>query len=525
MKFSVSEFGRICRRVQRLGRDVGKLALFCALCAAPLADAQVSVVGQAGARDRDFGALISGGQSGVYVFAANTMTSASMVGTQSNGLSVVVGTCNANPSEDMCVARLNRDGWQLDSTFGNNGLTQYVLTGQDYPRTAVIDAADRIIAAGICNGTSLPACIVRFNANGTLDTTFGNSGRGGVSGMREIQKIRFDSDGRMVVAGECFQSAQSRPCVARLTAAGVLDSTFNAGAVLVLGFPNASYQAASDLTFDASGRILIAAYCNAQFNAVQYGRFCAIRVTSAGAIDSTFNGGVGRIYALQTATVNCSSSAISVQSSGKIIVAGVCDSGNGNVFAISRLNENGDFDTSFGQDAYAGLSFQWIGSALFANFTRLYVDEQDRILLGGYCQVGFCLARALPNGRADALFARQGVALYKPDVGFEIWQQSAEALHVVDRNRLYLAGSCGRSAIDRRACVTRHFVDTPPGERCSLDLDGDGEINAATDALLWARVHLGIRGAALTQNAVGARAQRTTPDAIMNHLGTHCSIR
>ncbi len=525
MNISFSETRRLRPSAFRIAQGFRWLGIACIAFLTQPAIAQISVDGQAGARDRDFGALVSGGQSGVYAFAANTMTSASMVGTQSSGLPVVVGTCNANPSEDMCVARLNRDGWQLDSTFGNNGLTQYVLAGQDYPRTAVIDASDRIIAAGICNGTSLPACIVRFNANGMLDTTFGNSGRGGVSGMREIQKIRLDSDGRMVVAGECFQSAQSRPCVARLTAAGVLDTSFNAGAVLVFGFPNANYQVASDLSFDASGRILITAYCNAPFNAVQYGRFCAIRVTAAGVIDSTFNGGVGRIYALQTATVNCSSSAISVQSSGKIIVAGVCDSGNGNVFAISRLNENGDFDTSFGQDAYAGLSFQWIGSALFANFTRLHVDEQDRILLGGYCQVGFCLARGLPNGRADALFARQGVAAYKPDVGFEIWQQSAEALHVVDRNRLYLAGSCGRSATDRRACVTRHFIDTPPGERCSLDLDGDGEINAATDALLWARVHLGIRGTALTQNAVGARAQRTTPEAVLNHLGTHCGIR
>jgi Domain of unknown function (DUF5122) beta-propeller len=203
----------------------------------------------------------------------------------------------------------------------------------------------------------------------------------------------------------------------------------------------------------------------------------------------------------------------------------VCDSGNGNVFAVSRLNENGDFDTSFGQDAYAGLTFQWIGSALYANSARLHVDEQDRILLGGYCQVGFCLARLLPNGRADALFAQQGVSVYKPDVGFEIQQQSADAFQVVDRNRMYLAGTCSRSATDRRACVTRHYIDTPPGERCSLDLDGDGEINAATDAVLWARVHLGIRGSALTQNAIGARAQRTTPDAILSHLGTHCGIR
>lgn len=508
-----------------LARGFALIAMVWVACVSPPALAQIGVAGQAGARDRDFGSLVSGGQSGVYVFAANTMTSVFHVGVQSSGLPILVGTCNANPSEDMCVARLNRDGWQLDSTFGSNGLTQYVLAGQDYPRAAAIDSADRIIAAGSCNGVGLVACIVRFNANGTLDSTFGTAGRGGVSGMLQINVLRIDSDGRMVVAGECIQSAQSRPCVARLTPAGALDPTFNSGAVLVFGFPNANFQVASDVAFDSSGRILLTGYCNAPFNATQYGRFCAIRFTTAGVVDPAFNGGVGRLYALQTATVSCSSSSIATQSNGKIIVAGVCDSGNGNVFAVSRLNDNGDFDTSFGQDSFAGLSFQWLGDAIYALSASIRVDDQNRILMGGYCQVGFCAARMLPDGRADALFANRGFTSYKPDAAFTTQMQVANSFAVVDSNRFYLAGSCNRGTIDSRGCITRHYIDTPPGERCSLDLDGDGEISAATDALLWARVHLGIRGAALTQNAIGARAQRTTSEAILSHLGTHCGIR
>lgn len=487
--------------------------------------AQVGVVGQAGARDRDFGALVSTGQSGVYLVAANTMTSALGAGMQSNGLPIVVGVCNANPTEDMCVARLNRDGWQLDSTFGSGGLSQYVLAGQDYPRASVIDAADRIILAGSCNGVGLRACIIRLNANGSLDASFGSGGRGGVSGMLEITAMRLDSDGRKVVAGECFQSSERRPCVARLTASGSLDPSFNGGALLIFSFPNATYQVASGLAFDASGRILISAFCNAAFNSTQYGRFCAMRITAAGVLDPSFNGGVGRLYALQNATTSCSASAIAAQSDGRIVVVGSCNGANGGRFAASRLTESGNFDTAFGQDAFAGLSYQWIERDLYVGAAKVHIDETNRILLSGTCQLGFCLARMLPNGRADPLFGDRAVVIYKPDAGFEQWQQNANHMHILGSNRLLLVGECTRGSTDRRACVTRHYIDSPPGERCSLDLDGDGEINAATDALLWARVHLGIRGAALTQNAIGERAQRTSAGILLAHLATHCGIR
>lgn len=522
-KAQLSSVGR--RHATWRGVGVNLAAILAWAFASLFAHAQVSVSGQAGARDRDFGSLVSGGQSGVYVFPANTMTSAYRAGVQSSGLPVVIGVCNANPSEDMCVARLNRDGWQLDSTFGTNGFTQYVLAGQDYPRVSAIDASDRIVMAGSCNGIAPRACMIRLNANGSIDTSFGNNGRGGVTGMIEINAMRLDSDGRMVVAGSCFQASAERVCVARVLANGSMDPTFNGGALLIFGFPNAVYQTASDIAFDNTGRILLSAYCNANFNSSQYGRFCAVRITAAGAIDPSFNGGVGQLYALQNATTWCSSSGIAAQSDRRVIVVGYCNGANGGLFAVSRLTESGGFDPSFGQDSYNGLSYQWIDRELYVSAANVHVDQGDRILLGGFCQVGFCLARLLPNGRPDALFGDRGTWLYRPDVGAEMWQQYGSRMQLMDSNRLLFAGSCFRGSTDGRACVTRHFIDTPPGQRCSLDLDGDGEIHAATDAVLWARVHLGIRGSALTQGAIGSRAQRTTPEAVVTHLATHCGIR
>ncbi|MEE9425493.1 MAG: DUF1800 domain-containing protein [Methylococcales bacterium] len=55
---------------------------------------------------------------------------------------------------------------------------------------------------------------------------------------------------------------------------------------------------------------------------------------------------------------------------------------------------------------------------------------------------------------------------------------------------------------------------------CSLDVDDNGQKDALTDGLLILRHLFGLSGAALTQNAIGANAQRNTPRQIANYLNT-----
>jgi Domain of unknown function (DUF5979) len=59
-----------------------------------------------------------------------------------------------------------------------------------------------------------------------------------------------------------------------------------------------------------------------------------------------------------------------------------------------------------------------------------------------------------------------------------------------------------------------HLTDMAP----SLDIDGDGELDAATDGLLVSRYLLGLRGTALTQNALSANARFTAPADIESRI-------
>lgn len=60
--------------------------------------------------------------------------------------------------------------------------------------------------------------------------------------------------------------------------------------------------------------------------------------------------------------------------------------------------------------------------------------------------------------------------------------------------------------------------------KCSLDLDGDGEMLATTDAVLMARAALGYSGAALTTNALSASAPRRTPADVLSYLSSSCGF-
>jgi alpha-tubulin suppressor-like RCC1 family protein len=69
-----------------------------------------------------------------------------------------------------------------------------------------------------------------------------------------------------------------------------------------------------------------------------------------------------------------------------------------------------------------------------------------------------------------------------------------------------------------------HTVPQFVAPRCELDIDGDGTINASTDGVLAARALAGMSGAAVTSNALGAGATRTTWPQIRKFLETACGV-
>jgi len=96
----------------------------------------------------------------------------------SAGRIVLGGTAN----NDFMVARL-ASGGQLDTSFGSGGTKTVDLTGLvDIARKVHIQASGKIVLTGLANyngstGTVQSTGLVRFNSNGSLDTSFGQAGK------------------------------------------------------------------------------------------------------------------------------------------------------------------------------------------------------------------------------------------------------------------------------------------------------------------------------------------------------------
>ena len=79
------------------------------------------------------------------------------------------------------------------------------------------------------------------------------------------------------------------------------------------------------------------------------------------------------------------------------------------------------------------------------------------------------------------------------------------------------AGAIGPTATRSDPVAVVTYLD---GIRASLDIDGNGNVDALTDGLLIMRYLFGLRGAALISNVVGAGATRTTAAQIESYIQT-----
>ena len=131
---------------------------------------------------------------------------------------------------------------QLDQDYdgpaggANGSFAMTIGTGSDVANAAITQRDGMLVVAGTCDGpANADACVSRFTTNGALDPTFdgpGAPGNGRFSftlgtGTDSIVAIAVQADGKLVLAGECDGAADRDFCVARLTTTGALDTTFD----------------------------------------------------------------------------------------------------------------------------------------------------------------------------------------------------------------------------------------------------------------------------------------------------------
>jgi uncharacterized delta-60 repeat protein len=420
------------------------------------------------------------GTGGLAAFSVGSRGFANAMVIRADGAIVVAGSAKVGTRGDFGVARVATDG-TLDATFATGGKAMFPLSnGGDGAESVAIAPNGSVVLAGFSfNGSDSDFLAARLTPLGALDTTFGTDGvvtTGFGAGTNEsAAAVSLRADGTAVVVGNTGGGTG----VVRYTTSGALDATFGTSgkatpstsigtAAMVTDANGSMFLAGADGPFmslfaidanaapvasfgtvlvnfgtqgavargiarDKNGSFVLGGLWFDTIDPMNRNDFAFTRVTSAGAVDTTFgNAGQVRVNLAAMDYAN----AIALQDDGKIVAAGTASlpDTNGLDFALIRLLPTGALDPSFGT---GGVVTTDLGGADEA--TSLLVLPNGDLVVGGTTSVGdgsFVIARYTPSGSLAASFADGGIAR----VSFGPGQHRVTSLALRPDGRIVAAG-------------------------------------------------------------------------------------
>jgi uncharacterized delta-60 repeat protein len=318
--------------------------------------------------------------------------SASDITLQPDGKILQSGTSR----DDFALVRYNRDG-SLDDTFGNQGWVRTDFLGfGDESKAVVVQPDGRILVAGyatkktVNNTYDYDFALVRYLADGSLDTSFGEGGKvtTDLTGDQDrAQAVAFQPDGKIILVGPAKHSPFLHDfAIVRYNTDGSLDASFGTGGHVFTDFEE-GHDFAYAVALQSDGRIVVAgaATIDGQED------IALVRYTSSGLLDTSFSGD-GRAI-LSFGVGDDDAYAVALQPNGKIIVAGYASNGSNDDFALVRYLANGSLDTGFGSGG--SLVTDFVGSNDLGLAVALQLD--GKIVVAGNASNGtdtdFALAR------------------------------------------------------------------------------------------------------------------------------------
>ncbi len=390
----------------------------------------------------------------------------------------------------------------LDQSFaGGAGAIASLVIGagaHDHLTAMALQPDGKLVLAGYCDGpTSQDFCVARLNADGTFDTSFvGPLGNSGGKFLLDISAandaasaVLIQPDGKIVIAGSCYNGVNSDFCIARLSSNGSRDSTFNgpggAGNGQVMLPIGASDDFATAMALQPNGKIVLVGHCvgNSQSD------FCAARLNVDGSFDTSFvgpnNTGAGK-FLFAIGISNDYATAIALQADGMLVIAGYCVGAMVDFdFCITRLTSVGAFDTTFDGPGGSGNGkfLLPIGSSNDL-LSALLIQPDGKIVLAGSCLVSaanndFCLARLFADGSFDPSFdGPSGIGNGKILLPITTAKSdSVAALALQPDGKILIAGHCDNGG-NEDFCVTRLHIDG------TLDASFDGPGGASNGKFL-----------------------------------------
>lgn len=270
---------------------------------------------------------------------------------QPDGKIVVAGNASNGSNQDFAVARYTSAGVLDTGSFGGAAgfvmLTGPIQNGYDTALGVAVQADGKIIVVGHFNNQLTGAAsfrVIQYDSAGMLVPGFGTNGiASGGSGV--ARSVVIQPDGKLLVAGQDESGSPINFMVQRFNPTnGTLDTTFGTSGKTITPVGSGA-SGANALALYADGRIVAAGY--AASNVSPFPRdFALVQYSSTGTVTTGLDGD-GIVTTAMGSSGNDEAFGVIVQPNDKIVASGVAFNGTTSVFALARYTTAGTLDPTF----------------------------------------------------------------------------------------------------------------------------------------------------------------------------------
>jgi uncharacterized delta-60 repeat protein len=414
---------------------------------------------------------------------------ANAVAIQPDGKIVVVATSRQlRGFYNYAVLRYNVDG-ALDSTFGNGGV---VLTEVgDYhsePKDVAIQSDGKIVVVGYSStlSNSLDFGIVRYNVNGSLDSTFDGDGMAivTISAKSDVpDSVVIQTDGKIVAAGYSGGAGDAyNLAVVRLGSNGLLDSSFDGDGIRTLPFtidpasPSFGYLHRIQLALQTDGKLVAAGLRETDSTHSDFG---IVRYNTNGSLDVGFGSG-GQVTTPAGMMLNLDVGGLAIQADGKILIAGPSgpDSWHSSL-TVLRYLPGGTLDGTFG---IGGAAINDLSPFSFDQVYGMVLLPEGSIAIAyqAYNEPGFdnfALVRMTSIGGIDETFGIAGIATL--NIADQYANVTGDDMVIARDEKILVAGTRSSYRSGTAIAITRYNTNG------SLDVNFDDDGQLVIEPTAW----------------------------------------
>ncbi len=347
-----------------------------------------------------------------------------------------------------------------DPSYGDNGysfVTSMIVTA------AALQTDGKIVVAGGPDGFS-DFMLARYNTDGTLDNSFGNSGVmitdiGSPNDF--VNAIVITTDGKIIVGGSTLLNGHNQFVLAGYTTEGITDGAFGNNGIVTTDFNN-FYSSLSSLALQPDGKIVAAGVTG-----TNNGDFALARYNADGTADLSFN------FTGQTTSdfgINDWARSVVISSDGKIYAGGQSlDNSYNPHFRIARYNADGSPDLSF--NSGAGSVFPVFGDS-YELLTNIRLQNDGKIIAAGHTNLNpssqdIEMIRINTDGTLDNNFGNTGNGLVIADLN--TGSDESDYLAIQQDGKIVTGG------------YNSNFTNTPSYSFTCFRFNADGSPDAGFD--------------------------------------------